>query len=910
MPSTKVYHQSLNTGVVDSDKLHRVDLERLRLAASDQTNILCNVVGKGFVRPGFGYLATNKGGNKARLMPFVAGQTSAFQLELTDFFLRVRNGTTDALVTRPSVTAAVTSGDFSASTGWTLASSSGQSSTVSGGELLLAARAKGAEASATQTLTINEIGTEHALNIVVTRGPIMFRLGSTSGGDEYIGETTLRTGTHSLAFTPTGGSAYIRFSSKLPATKKVTSCTVEAAGVMALPTIWPVADLGLIRADQSLDVMYLAARGYRQQRIERRGDTSWSVVDYTTDDGPFFGKTADVITLNASVLEGNGTLTASAPFFNSGHVGALFELTHQGQRLDTYLAAADQFTDTIEVTGINETNYNDRDWTYTLAGTWTATVHVQRSFDSELVGFQAFRREQGVSTIDITANATYIDDDNEDNSIAWYRVGIENASYTSGEVHVTAQYTGGQGFGIVRVVGYTSSTQVDIEVLKPLKGNYATKDWREGSWSANLSYPSAVAFAEGRLIWAGDDHIWASESDAYEAFDETTVGDSAPLLRAIAIGGRNNVEWMLNLLTLLIGTDSRMLTVQANSLGDTITPTNFKVVPLSKVGAAPLSAVDLQDNRAIFVERAGVNLFEVSYAPYPVSSYMATQFSQLNTELFTDGITDLGVSIVPDQRIWVVTDGGDACCIVYNPAEKVVAFIPIATTTGDIIESVCVLPGDVQDRVYVSVQRTVNGVTTHYTEKLALDSECKPATVTKCMDSFLSGTGAHSATINLAHLVGRTVVAWVDGAPVAGNFTVDNSGNITLPNAPTAGWCVGVPFDWTYESARLEYGLPNQTPMLNVKALKSLSILFADYVRGGVSVGTRDAEGNLSNPSGLPKLINGKAPSNVVSGVVGNEHMYSVPGGASVDQRLRITGSSPNCASILGLVLEVENYGG
>lgn len=910
MPSTKAYHHTLNTGVVDSDKLHRVDLERLRLATADQTNLLCNVVGKGFVRPGFGYLSANKSSGKARLIPFVAGQTAAFVLEMTDLFMRVRKGSTDALVTRAAVTAAVSSGDFSASTGWSLASSSGQTSAISGGELQLSARAHGAEAFATQTLTINEIGTEHALNIVVTRGPVTFRLGSTSGGGEYIGETTLRTGTHSLAFTPTGGSAYIRFSSTASPVKKVTSCTVEAAGVMSLPTIWPVADLGLIRFDQSLDVMFVAVRGYRQQRIERHGDTSWSVVDYTADDGPFLvGRTANV-TLNSSVIEGNGTLTASAPFFTANHVGALFQLTHKGQRLDTYIAGANQFSDTIEVTGVNETNYNDRDWTYTLAGTWVGTVHVMRSLDSKDIGFQSFRREQASSTVDITANATYIDDENEDNAIAWYKVGIESGSYTSGEVHLTAQYGGGEGFGICRVVGFTSSTQVDIEVLTPFKGNYATADWREGSWSAAQDYPSSVALAEGRLVWAGDDHIWASESDVYEGFDETTVGDSAPLLRAIAVGGRNSVEWMLNLSSLLVGTDSRMMTVRANSLGDTLTPTNFNVVPLSKVGSDQISAIDLQDNRALFVERAGVSLFEVSYAPYPISSYMASQFSQLNTELFTDGITGLAVSTIPDQRIWVTTEGGDACCIVYNNAEKVVAFIPIATTSGDVIESICVIPGDIQDRVYASIKRTVNGSTVRYTEKLALDSESKPATVTKCIDSFLSGTGAHSATINLPHLIGETVVAWVDGAPVAGTFTVDNSGNITLPNAPTAGWCVGVPFDWTYESSRLEYGLPNQSPLLNVKALAGLSILFADYVRSGIHVGTRNAEGVLSATNGLNSYVNGKAPSNVVSGVVGNEGLYAVPGGASVDTRLRITGSSPNCASILGIVLVVENYGG
>src|SRR5690606_39871563 len=42
-----------------------------------------------------------------------------------------------------------------------------------------------------QEITVTETGTEHALRIVVARGPVILRVGSTSGGDDYITETTL-----------------------------------------------------------------------------------------------------------------------------------------------------------------------------------------------------------------------------------------------------------------------------------------------------------------------------------------------------------------------------------------------------------------------------------------------------------------------------------------------------------------------------------------------------------------------------------------------------------------------------------------------------------------------------------------------------------------------------------------------
>lgn len=910
--ASKVFHHLLNVGVADDDKLHRVDLERMRLATADQTNLLCDVVGKGFVRPGLEFLHQNHGtnGKKARLITFDAGADARYVLEFTDQVMRVVDHQQQALIERPTVTSTVPSGDFSASTGWTLASTSGQTSTISGGKLNLTARARGAEAKATASFTINQ-NLEHGLRIVVDRGPVTFRLGSTSGGQELIRETTLRTGEHSLAFTPNGaGTAYIEFSSKATSLKIVDSCTVEAAGPISLPTVWPEAALRKIRYDQSQDVMYLACRGYQQQRIERRGDgasagRSWSVVDYTADDGPFLvGRTASV-KLTPSVLEGNGTLTSDKPFFRSAHVGALFYLGHKGQRVDTYLAGSEQFTPPIEITGVNETSYNDRDFTYTISGTWSGTLRVQRSFDSELTGYQQFRREQASSTIDITANATFIDDDNEDNAIGWYRVGFEAGGYTSGEARVVMQYAGGVGYGICRVVGYTSATQVDIEVLRPFSGDYATDDWREGAWSDNMGWPYAVRFTEGRLIWVGADKVWGSVSDAFESFDETYEGEAAPLLRSIAIGGRNDGVWAINLSTLMVGTNQRVVTVRANSLEDILTPTNLKIVPVAKVGSyAEADPIEAAENRALFVQEAGRTIFELSYDA-TTGAFVATPFSKLTTKLFENGITGFAISTIPDQRIWVTVDDANAVCIVYEPGQKVTAFIPIATADGDIIESICSVGAAEQERVYMSVLRTIDGVEHRYTELLALDRESAPATITKCMDSFVSGTGAHSATIDgLDHLEGRTVVAWVDGAPVASTFTVDG-GEITLPAAPTEGWCVGLRYEWNYESARLEYGAPNSHPILDVKVVEGLSVLFADYVRSGIRFGTINADGQSSTMDGLPSRIRGAIAANVVAGKAKDESPYPIPGGASLDQRVRITGASPYPASILGIVMGV-----
>jgi hypothetical protein len=144
----------------------------------------------------------------------------------------------------------------------------------------------------------------------------------------------LRTGSHSLAIVPSG-SFYVEFSTKTLYPVEVSSITVEGEGPIVLSTSYRTDELSLIRYEQSLDVMFLACDGNKQQRIESRGDNSWSFVAYDADDGPFVVGQSAQVRLKPTALEGSGLLQSDLPFFNNGHVGALFRLYHDGQKVAT-----------------------------------------------------------------------------------------------------------------------------------------------------------------------------------------------------------------------------------------------------------------------------------------------------------------------------------------------------------------------------------------------------------------------------------------------------------------------------------------------------------------------------------------------------------------------------------------------
>ena len=920
MPKVTVFHHALNVGQVDKRHLARVDLEKLRLAAERQLNLLPLTTGPAFMRPGLEFLTTTASNNACRVKEFIFGATDAVLMEFTDLLFRAR--VDDTLVTRPAVTAAVTSGDFSASTGWTLTATSGASCTVSLGFLNMSALARGSRATASQTVTVNQQGTEHALRVVVSRGPVVLRVGSTSGGDEYINETALRTGTHSLAFTPTTASFFIAIHTESRTTKLVDSITVEGAGVMTLPTIWPASVRRLLRFAQSADVVFVACDGYRPQRIERRSNRSWSVVDYAPDTGPLTADRTRNVKLDPTVVEGNGTLTASAPFFNSSHVGALFSLFHEGFRSESRLAGNGQYSDAFKVTGVRgvddsgDEEYNDRDWTWSTSGTWSGTLRWYRSFDGADTGFKEFRNTEDDDDIPITnpVNTNIVNEDRDDNAIIWYKLGFAEGSYTSGTAQLTISYDGGGGSGICRVTGYTSSTSVSIEVLSPFSGNSATADWREGEWSANQVWPSAVTFAEGRLWWSGQDRLWGSVSDDFENFDDEVEGDSGPISRSIATGGVNATQWLMALQRLLIGTNGAVATCKSSSLDEPLTPTNLSIKDSSSTGAAPVDPVKV-DGRGLFIERSGKALMELTYDG-SVADYVCSQLSKLATDVFAVGVAEMAVQRRPDTRIWLIMEDGTCVCCVYEPLDEVLAFIPVETD-GE-FESVAVLPADDQDRVYFTVARSINGSPVRYVEKMALDSEVAPDTLCKVMDAFKTGTnGPASTTIAVGtHLIGETVVVWADGAPLTQTadglttprtFTVNGSGNITVPSAVT-NWVAGLPYDVEFKSARLAYAAANGTAMLQKKKVDAVGMILTDFTRAGIRVGTHldNADRPMFPLRDNPGYTTGEA---IVRSDIHDEEMFDFPGEWGTDSRLCFKWQSPFTATVLGVVLTVETSG-
>jgi len=902
---TLVAKIAFNRGIVSRLGLARSDIKRLAFAAEIQKNWVCRVLGSMMLRPGTGHLGSTRGDALAFYIPFVFSITDKAKIELTDEAMRV--WVNDAVITRPAVTSAIVNGTFDTTiANWNDNDESGATSAWQAGGYMGLTGNGTSFAIRNQEVTVAgaNIGVEHALQIVVERGPVALRVGSTSGDDDYINETTLGAGTHSIALTPTG-NFWVEFKSRLKRIVLVDSCTIEAAGAMVVTAPWEEAELTLIRHDQSGDIIYVSCDGLQQYTIERRASHSWSVVLYEPGDGPFRVPNVSTTTIAASAISGNVTLTASKPLFRAAHVGALFQITSVGQTVSDSLVAQNTFTNSIRVTGVDAA----RAFSILVTGLSAtgSTLTLQRSFDG------------GASWFDVTSYTTdqaTTFDDGLDNQVILYRLGVKTGDYAGGTIVSTLAITTGSITGVARITAFATNISVSAEVITDLGGLAGTEDWAEGQWSPLRGFPSAVSFHEGRLVWAGRDKIDASISDAFDGFDPDFEGDAGPISRSIGSGPVDTINWLLSLQRLIAGGEGSEFSVRSSSLDEPLTPSNFNLKAASTQGSAPVAAVKVDQN-GIFVQRGGIRIYELAFGQSGVD-YEAGHLTALHPDAGSPGIVKILVQRQPDTRLHFIRSDGTVLMMVFDKVEEVVALLEVETD-GD-IEDGCVLPGDPgdnEDFVYYAVARTIGVATKRYLEKWAFEDECRGGTLNKQADCFITYSQAASATLTgLSHLEGKAVVVWDNGkclrtsAGAIATFTVAG-GQITVTNAgaaylATAG-VVGLAYEATYKSSKFIELMENASATLSdAQNVKSVALLLADVHAKGLLYGPSLTESEMRD---LPEIENG-APVDVdeVRADYATEKI-TFPGTWDSDARVCLKAKAPRPCTVLAAIAEVEHHG-
>jgi len=753
--------------------------------------------------------------------------------------------------------------------------------TVTGADIAFVTTA-GSEAVARSTVTTASPSAEASFSFEVQRRPLKMRAGTSAGAQDIFTDITLYPGEHVITFTPGASPYYIEF--RLPDTGYVGAAEGKAsligfevltAGDLLVPTPWQENVLRTLRLEQSFDVAWIATKSEQTRVLERRGEKSWSLRNFQPENGPFANLNVTTTTMTCNSTTGQGTLSSSAPIFRESHAGALFKLIHQGQYITASIDALSEASEAVRVSGAGD----NRKFTLVIAGVFSGTLVLQRSVGNELnwVTYQ---------THSSTTDTTY--DDDLDNQIIYYRV-IATA-WTSGTATVALTHANGSTEGIVRIHSVEADNSATVDVLRPVGKTTATTDWAFGAWSDAAGWPAALALADGRL-WAGrDDRFWGSESDNFEAF-EVGVEDDDAITRRVT-GGWGSTVWMAGVGRLMIGMDAREAEISVSALDELATPSTAKSRPRSRRGSASAQG-QVIDEAVAFIDRSRRKVFrmELEGAQYQLGELTRLHRTIAGDEGTTNGFLECAVQYNPEPRIWLPCDDGRMAVLLFEPTEGVVAWCRLVDP-GAYYESVCCLPGAVEDTIYFVVRRTIGGSTVRYVEKLSSEAWEDMEDVWRLRSAVeYSGTSTTSIT-GLTHLEGQSVYAWTNGYQ-QGPFTVA-SGAITLTYAATYA-IVGLLYEGKYKSGRLA----GAAGLAQDKKVARLGMLVYRSSPGAIKFG-RDFTNMEALKGASPASYD--APMEEITSDV--NHPFQ--GANDKDARVCISMPTAGPATVLGLIPHVE----
>ena len=403
--------------------------------------------------------------------------------------------------------------------------------------------------------------------------------------------------------------------------------------------------------------------------------------------------------------------------------------------------------------------------------------------------------------------------------------------------------------GHFEITSITSTTVVVGTVIKTFTASTASTDWALGAFSEYTGYPSCVTFYEQRLVFAGTQHqpqtLYFSKSGDYEnMFDNyhgTVAADDA-MIYTIASNQVNVIQSLKATRTLIILTSGGEFTLNSDSTGTAVSPTNINIKKQSNYGASNIDALSV-GNATLFVQRAKRKLRELAYN-FDTDGYVAPDMTILAEDVTLSGLDELTYQQEPHSIIWGIRGDGVLVGLTYQRSEQVVAWHQhklggsFGATAHGIVESVISISGNSynrtdEDQIWVIVKRTINGTTRRYVEYFTPFQFDSSLTQFQFVDSALAYSGSATSTLTgLDHLEAQSIRVIANGATHS-DKTV-SSGSITLDRTTTAAK-VGLAYTSTLQTMRLDVGSQDGTSQGKTKRIFDVTLRFYETV--GAKVG-------------------------------------------------------------------------
>lgn len=369
--------------------------------------------------------------------------------------------------------------------------------------------------------------------------------------------------------------------------------------------------------------------------------------------------------------------------------------------------------------------------------------------------------------------------------------------------------------------GYTSNPTVTVSggggigaTAQAFVGGSGTSFWSEGAWSNYRGFPRTITTHENRIFYGGTafrpQSIWGTAIDDFENFKISILAD-AGLYFTFITRRTNPIQWMFSKDgSLQIGTLGSEGSIDSSDASAALSPSDIQWTDLTSYGSRHLPAIVLQDS-LFFVQKAGRKI-RIRRYDWNRRAYGAPDVTVFAEHVTSPAVVEYDSQQHPEGILWCVRDDGQLIGMTYDYDQQVTAWhrhITVGT-----FESVCVIPGDAGDEVWVATMRTINGATRRFIERFkpdwreTFDSEDKPNWFyLDCAKKIVNGSPSATVT-GLDYLEGESISILADGATMEPR--VVSGGSITL-DAPASIVIVGLPYVSTLRPMKLNLDLQDGT---------------------------------------------------------------------------------------------------
>lgn len=517
----------------------------------------------------------------------------------------------------------------------------------------------------------------------------------------------------------------------------------DGGGVIELATPYAAADLDGLYYAQSADVMVFthADRDQPMKALKRFSNTNWQLDDYEPRDGPFLAENTSNTTLTFPARNGSGlTCAASGNVFSADMVGGLLLVRPPVASLSP--------ADVSERASLwqADKSYSANDYVINEGRVYTTLANGTS-------GNYAPIHDKGTAW---------------DGGMAW------------NFVH--------DGYGVARITGYTSATQVTVDIEWPMPTLLATTKWSEGAFSPKRGYPAVCVFHQERF-WvfntpAQPDTAHASRSSDYDpdgaGFRTETawgvVSDDDAISATLADGEVNPIVGAISADHLYVFTEKSLKRITGPSPDEAITVSARLAREVSTFACRPRVRPVKAQNSVLYASADGRLLYE-----YPTLEGPPRDLTVRAPHVGGSPLKQLQWLEFPAHAVYVVREDGRLYSFIFNRQEGIAAWAPVDlggnfNGAHPVVESISVIPGDDdRDELWMIVKRTVNGSTRRDVERLVRewDGERDRRDEQRYLDGHI--------TVDLWNAdTGKTITVTLDsaGADQPGDFvTLEASGH-------------------------------------------------------------------------------------------------------------------------------------